>query len=185
MHLKVRQIANRRLAGRGEEGFQLVELLVALGIVTILMAGILNSMTAVMRSTTVTQNQVIAAAIAQEVMDHARHCRWNDLTAGNYTLMLNRFSAGTTGPAFMNRPLLLDAVNNRYANETYNSTTSTKGNVFAGDSATATVTITNITADEKQLVLTVSWPGEHGGGNKTLRAQTALYHYGINSGHDQ
>ncbi|MBY0545964.1 MAG: type II secretion system GspH family protein [Candidatus Obscuribacterales bacterium] len=166
-------------------GYQLVELMVAIGICTIFLAGILDSMASVMRSSTATQNQVIAAAIAQQVIDHARHCRWNDLTAGNYTLMINRYSAGTNGPTFMNRALLLDSVTNRYANETYNSTTSTKGNVFAGDRASATATITDVNADEKLFVLTVSWPGEHGGGNKSLRAQTSLYHYGINSGHDQ
>ena len=148
------------------------------------MAAILDSLAAVTRSSTVTQNQVVAAAIAQEVMDHARHCRWADLAAGTHSLLINRYSAGTNGPAFMNRPLLLDTSSNLYTNETYNSTTAVKGNVFAGDRATAVITITDITADQKNLALVISWPGEHGGGNKSVRSQTSLYRYGINSGHD-
>lgn len=172
-----RIIRKRRLSSnncsRIEGGYQLVELLFAVGILTTLMASIMDGLSQVHRQTTASQNQVIATNIAQEIVDQARNADWTTLNAnmGTRTLLVNRQNTGDSGTGYNTRPLMLDMVSQTY-------TPAASANLFRG---TVQQTLTNVGAGRLRLTVNVSWPGEHGGANKTLIVSTMISQYGIHN----
>ncbi len=101
------------LPERSEGGWQLVELLIGVLVTSLLSSAIVSDWSQVLRFTTRGQNQVIAADLAQEVIDNARNTSWNSLLANAnggapQTLLVNRQYSGQSGPAIFPRPLLQD-----------------------------------------------------------------------------
>lgn len=172
-----RMIRRRRLSpnrsSRIEGGYQLIELLVAVGILTTLIASIMDGLSQVHRQTTASQNQVIATNIAQEIVDQARNADWTMLNAniGTRTLLINKQNSGDSGSGYNTRPLMLDMVSQAYS-------PAASSNLFRG---TVQQTLTSVGAGRLRLTVNVSWPGEHGGGNKSLIVSTMISQYGIHN----
>lgn len=164
--------ANRR-GSRYQDGYQLVELLVAIAILSTFMAAILDGLSRVHRQTTASQNQVIATNMAQEIVDQARNADWTTLSAnmGTRTLLVNKQTTTDSGSGYNTRPLMLDMVG-----QTYSAAASQ--NLFRG---TVQQTLSDAGAGRLRLTVNVSWPGEHGGSNKSLIVSTMISQYGIHN----
>ncbi|MBY0548823.1 MAG: hypothetical protein K2W95_16245 [Candidatus Obscuribacterales bacterium] len=160
-------------SSRVDGGYQLIELLIAVGILSTLMASIMDGLSQVHRQTTASQNQVIATNIAQEIVDQARNADWTTLNAnmGTRTLLVNKQNSADSGTGYNTRPLMLDMVGQSYTPEA-------SANLFRG---TVQQTLTNVGAGRMRLTVNVSWPGEHGGGNKSLIVSTMISQYGIHN----
>ena len=164
-------------------GFALVEMMVSILVISFLMIGIMDAMALCRRGTTATQNQMIASAIAQELVDVARNQSYQTLTLAqnaNVTLSgdyINRTSGASlnSGLTYLNRPLVLDASNNTYSPKTWNPLAQA-GNVFQG---TVNQRITDLGNNSVSLVLTISWPSEQGGANRKLVQTTVISENGI------
>lgn len=159
---------------RNASGFQLVEMIVSLGVVSILMAGIVESLALVQRAARASQNHAIASIIAQEMIDEARNQTWTTLNAniGTITLLVNRTASGQTGPSYLPRPLLLDLANNTYSDAGQN-------NLFRG---TVQQVLALAGSGQLRLTVTVSWPTENSPGQtSTLTMTTVISEYGIHN----
>jgi type II secretory pathway pseudopilin PulG len=102
-----------QVPARSERGIQMVELLVAITIGSILMMAVFDSATAMYRASASGENQVIATNMAQQVIDNARNSTYSKLRdtllAGNVTatqdLPLYEYPTNPTTSMFP-RPLL-------------------------------------------------------------------------------
>lgn len=105
-HLRSVRLASRN--ARSQSGIYLVELLVAVFISSLLAAALAENMSETLRLTSSGQNQIIAAAIGQELVDNARNTSYASLCtmAGNtYTLNVN---SSNSGNPVSSRPLMMD-----------------------------------------------------------------------------
>lgn len=166
--------------GRPKLGFALVEMLVSIVVLSLLMIGIMDALALTKRSTTAVQNQIIAANIAQEMMDVIRNQTWNTIIANAGTVNLtgesvNRTAGSVSGLTYMPRPLVQDQVANTYSS-------GARSNLFRG-SVTQTVSQPQGTSPNRtvNVVITVTWPGEHGGGQKSLTQSTMISEAGIHN----
>ena len=161
-----------RGARRSAGGYQIVELLIAIGIITTLMAAIMDGLSQLYRQNTSSSNNTVAMNITQTLIDHARNMRWSELTAAsNVELNVDRESASDNGPVtIMQRPVLLDFQNFRYNTSAGNQEHRFRGRVFW--------TMQDISNDTKRLTVTVTYP-EQNGKNRTISTQTLLYQFGI------
>lgn len=162
------------------KAFALVEMLVSIVVLTILLTAIMDSLSLCKRSTTAVQNQIIAANIAQELMDLIRNQSWATITAntGSVTLSgnaINRTSGALTQLTYMPRPLVQDQSLNTY-------TEASRNNLFRG-SVTQTISAATGNAPNRTCTvsITVTWPSEHGGGVKTLTQSTLISELGIHN----
>lgn len=159
---------------RSARGYQIVELLIAIGIITWLMAAIMDGLAQLYRQNTSSANNNIAMNITQTLIDHARNMRWDDAglaPANNIELNVDRDSAGDNGPAtIMQRPVLLDFQNFRYSTSNGNAEHRFRGRVFW--------TIQDVDGDTKRLTVTVRYP-EQNGKEHQIVTQTLLYQHGI------
>lgn len=97
---------------RSASGIYLVELLVAVFISSLLAAALAENMSETLRLTNSGQNQIIAAAIGQELVDNARNTSYAQgnpnlcgMIGNTYTLNVNSSNAGNP---VSSRPLMMD-----------------------------------------------------------------------------
>lgn len=140
-------------------------------------------MAAAKRQATAAQDQLIAANIAQELVDAARNQSWATLNANlgttNLTGQFINRTQGTLngGLTYMPRPVILDIANNTYTPQTYNAVVGS-GNLFHGS---VNQTITAMNGSTLNLKVVVTWPAENGGGNHTLVQSTLISQAGIHN----
>lgn len=151
----------------------MVELVVAIGLISLLTATLLDGLWTCARTNTATQNQLAATNIAQQVVDQVRNANWNTLrnNVGTRSLLVNRQYNGETGPGFQPRPLMLDIANNTYSSEG-------QSNLFQG---TVTETITDIGQGQLLITVNVKWADEHGRKMKELNMSTLVTQDGIHN----
>lgn len=103
---------------RSDSGIYLVELLVAVFISSLLAAALAENMSETFRLTSSGQNQIIAAAIGQELVDNARNTTYFHQDAsvpnlchmlGSHSLQVNQANSSTS--PVNTRPLMLDLTN--------------------------------------------------------------------------
>lgn len=186
-----------------DRGFALVEMMVAILILSFVMAGVMDSVAKCKYSTTGIQNQLIAANISQELVDIAKDQNWSTLTSagnlGTFNLTNNYINKGGTalagGPSWLNRPLSVDAGTyaananyqaSQYSASTWNAAGGTGQNVFRG---TIQLVLTQTQASSAtppytgQITMTVNitWPSETGGGNRSCVQSTVLTQVGVHN----
>ncbi len=182
-HNLSRRTEQSQLPVRNSRGFALVEMMVSVLVISFLMIGILDAMALCRRGSTATQNQMIASAIAQELVDIARNQSYATLRLpqnANVTLSgdyINRTSGSTlsSGLSYLNRPLVIDASNNNYSIKTWDPVAQA-GNVFHG---TVNQTIRDLGNNSVVLSITITWPSEQGGGDRQLIQSTVISQNGI------
>lgn len=170
-------------ACRSSLGFALVEMMIAVVVISFLMIGIMDAMALCQRGATATQNQMIASAIAQELVDIARNQTYATLTLAqnaNVTLSgdyINRVSGNplSSGLTYLNRPLVLDTTTNTYTSSTWDPLAQS-GNIFHG---TVNQRITDLGNKSVSLVITINWPSEQAGGQRQLIQSTVISQNGI------
>lgn len=155
---QTRKLVDNTACSRGQGGWSLVETLIAILILSLLTAGVMQDLTKVMKVSSDVQNTNLASLIVQEALDSTRNQSWTTLNAlpknTPMTLVVNRTSS-QTGPAFCPQPLLMDSS----GSAVYNAPTwsnPAKSNSFS--SATLTETISNGPAANSLFVtVTCSW----------------------------
>lgn len=159
---------------RNEKGIQLVELLVALVLSSFFSIALYDSLALGMRATTTAKKNLIAANIAQQVLDDARNQSWASLIAlpTNTTLPINASLNSTTLGMNPTRPLL---VNTDLA---YTSESVAADSGF--DNATCTRVISTPSANTRRVFVSVSW-NDAGGALKTHTVQTNISVNGIHN----
>jgi hypothetical protein len=107
--MKIVLRSRERIQSRTESGVYMIELIMAIATSSMLCAALVGTLAQTERLSTSGQNQIIAAALAQEQIDNVRNTLYGNLSAGTYSLLLNRREIGQAGPADVNpRPLLFD-----------------------------------------------------------------------------
>lgn len=180
-----RQIPERR-NGRNEAGFQLIETVIALGIVSVVMAGILDGLALTYRSATTTQNQVVATTILQGMIDDIRNSKWSTinglvgstLTSSSGQIVLVRTNGSQTGSLIHPRPLLCDCAAANYTPEA--QTSLTVWNINTPNCAQVEETFTQSEPGVVRVDIAINWPGE-AGGRRHLTAATCVSQYGIHN----
>lgn len=191
-HASIRksEIQEEHARNRSERGIFLVELLVAVLVISFLMAGLMQGLSQMHTQTTAPQNQIIATNMCQELFDIARNAQFSELWAlqgaGARNVAVNRTSGAwppSGQPAYIQQPLMLDLTNNLGA--TYS--TQAQDLQFRG---TVTQTITDNSpagasaANQNRQVrvtVTVTWPNEIGPGNRGMTMATNIYESGISN----
>lgn len=169
-------------------GSFLVELMVAILVSSIMGTAIVNGMSDSLRVSTKAQNQVIATAIAQQVIDACRNRPFDDLvTQGgengclgmNQSLVVNG-SSNATCPAIFPRPLIM--------------TTDDEGAIYHGESTgnrfqgTAVADVTTVGDQDPDtgrfntanVAVTVRW-SEGGTGQRRYRMSANITRFGLRS----
>lgn len=159
---------------RNERGIQLVELLVAMVLAAFFSLALYDSLALGMRATTTAKKNLIAANIAQQVLDDARNQSWASLIAlpASTSLPINGSLSSTTMGANPSRPLLVNTDLN------YHSASVAADSGF--DNATCVRTISSPSANTRRIVVTVSW-NDAGGAIKTHSVQTNISVNGIHN----
>lgn len=159
---------------RNENGIQLVELLVAIVLATFFSIALYDSLALGMRATTTAKKNLLAANIAQQVLDDARNQSWASLIAlpASTNLPINASLNSTTLGANPTRPLLVNT------DLTYTSASVAADSGF--NNATCTRVISSPNANTRRVVVTVSW-ADSGGAIKTHSVQTNISVNGIHN----
>lgn len=171
-HVLVRKVRN-------QHGSHLVELVVALGAISFVMLAAMQAWSQVYRMSTAGQNQMLAAHMAQEILDSARNQRYSTLAqyAGTtHELLVNRTGAIQSSSPLNPRPLMLDLENLSYKNYTADGE-KVRGNSFHG---TVHETITDAGNGTLKVAVQVSWPSENGR-PRQLEMSTLISQYGIHN----
>lgn len=164
---------------RGEHGHFLIELVVAIGISSIVLAASCQAYSQIHQVSKATQNQTIAAHIAQQLMDNARNQRFADLQR-EIGLTRSLIVNGTGQPpvsAVNQRPLLLDLSTLQYQNYSLDGT-QIRGNIFRG---TVQQTVTDLGQGLLRVTVVVTWPSERPGSARTLQMNTVVSQYGTHN----
>lgn len=157
---------------RSDSGMYLLELIMAIAASGVLAAALVGNMADTQRLSNAGQNQILAAAIAQEQIDSARNITYQSLLGmkGSYTLLVNKEGSGEVGPILNPRPLLLDLVSLDW-------TAAGKANKFAG---TVIETIADGPYTDTLRVTVVSnW--KEGTQNRSYSLSTLISRYGIHN----
>lgn len=159
---------------RSERGIYLVELLVAMVLAAFFSIALYDSLALAMRATTTAKKNLLAANIAQQVLDDARNQSWASLIAlpANTSLPINGSLNSTTMGANPSRPLLV--------NTDLNYTTASVAADSGFNNATCLRTISSPSANTRRIVVTVSWT-DSGGALKTHSVQTNISVNGIHN----
>lgn len=161
---------------RNAKGFQLVELLVAVLILSILSAGLMDAMAKCFTGSTQTQNQILAANIAQEIIDTARDAGWNMMSdpinvADGAWHNVAVYGSTTSNPAFLPRTLMVNGNSAIAANNQFRGTVRERVTNLGGGANNGSV----------QLEIEVSWPAENGGGTRMLKSTSLISQNGIHN----
>ncbi len=161
------------MACRSDSGVYLIEFLVAL-IVSTMIAGILiDDISQIHRFSTKGEKQLVAAAIAQEVIDSARDTSYANLQALKsrvHTLPINT-GDGNIDAAFP-RPLLLDL-------QELTWTDASKVNRFFGQ-VTERIEDFAPVPNTLKVTVTVEWR-EDGNVARSYKVETLISEYGVHS----
>lgn len=164
---------------RNQHGSHLVELVVALGAISFVMLAAMQAWSQVYKMSSAGQNQMLAAHMAQEILDGARNQRYSTLAqyAGTtHELLVNRTGAIQSSSPLNPRPLMLDFENLNYKNYTTDGA-SVKGNSFHG---TVHETITDAGNGTLRVAVQIKWPSENGR-SRQLEMSTLISQYGIHN----
>lgn len=167
-------VRKRRSARRDARGYQLVELMMTVGVFTALSTGLLSVLATMFQMNTSSHNQALAALIVQEVIDNCRSQSWNTLQAnlGTQTLLINRTASGQAASGAFPRPLLLDTVAKTYSSEARNR-------LFRATSVTQT--LTDMGGGQIRLTVDVAYPSENSKSIKHMVAGTVISEFGIHN----
>ena len=169
---------NLRRRQRQAKGQSLVEVLIALICAAIFMAALGTDMSQMSVMGERSQQQFLAADLAQEVIDNVRNTTWADLSAdaGNtYTMAVNS-NNGVSTPTVLPRYLLLDM--NTFA---YQSPSLGNGALINEWNPLITLTLSapgGQLNDQITATVTVSW-GTVNGKIKTYSTHTVVSNYGV------
>ena len=137
------------------------------------MAAITDALAKTYMQTGASQNQVIAANLAQELIDTARDTGYTALSQpanadGAWHNVSVYGTAASDQPAYLSRPLMI-----------YGSSSAAQNNRFQGSIRQR---LSNIGNNQVQLQIEVSWPAENSGGvTRQLRASSLISQYGIHN----
>lgn len=154
---------------RNQQGIQLVEMLVAILMLSLLTGSILEALSKCSISTTASQNQILASNIAQQIIDTARNSGWavmsSPAVADGTWHNINVY--GSNGGGFLLRPLL-------------NTGESAAGaaNQFHGSARQQVIDLGN---GSLQLNVEVSWPAENSAGTRMLQASSYINQFGVHN----
>jgi hypothetical protein len=147
--------------GRKSTGLYMLEMLIALATSSALAAALVSNLAETQRFSSAGQDNVMAFAVAQEIVDMARNMPFGSLgSVGgpmHYNLAVNRLSASDpVGDAPFVHPLLIDVTN---PNQTWSD--AARSNLFEA-LASIDVTPKDFAADgtclSKRVKVTVQWP---------------------------
>lgn len=174
-------VAKRR--PRKADGLMLVEMLIAILVLSIAMASLMQGLSQMGTTSTSTQNQVMASNIVQELIDQARNARFDD-TGGQLGLTNANVSDGawhpvgvyqtiSGQPAYLPRPLVYTGTTVAGLNNKFNGSVRQMLTNLAPGSPNGQV----------QLTVEVSWDGENTGANnkRTHTATAYISQWGIHN----
>lgn len=172
--------------GRNDQGFQLVESLVAVLVLSLFLAGVMNGLANMHQQTTAPQNQALAFTMCQELFDTARNQTFNNLLASAdgawHQVLVNRQVSGETAagqPAYIPGPLMLDLSGGNGASFTSQG----QANLFRGtveQKLDSPATDGNLGSGQLRLSIRVNWPAENSANaNRTVQMSTLIYEHGI------
>jgi hypothetical protein len=151
----------------------LIEFLVALVVSTMIAGFLIDDISQIHRFSTKGEKQIIAAAIAQEVIDSARDTSYANLQAlktRTHILPINS-GDGNIDPAFP-RPLLLDLQNLTWTN-------ASQANRFFG-LVTERIEDFALVPNTVKVTVTVEWK-EDGDMARSYKVETLISEYGVHS----
>lgn len=182
--------SRERIQSRTESGVYMIELIMAIATSSMLCAALVGTLAQTERLSTSGQNQIIAAALAQEQIDNVRNTLYGDLAAGSFSLLLNRRELGQEGPSDVNpRPLLFDLYNHDWRTpleraKGVNQTECAAASQFQQlglDAAITETVVDNGTsgqlANTKTVTITINWT--EGPDVKTYTVSTLVAKHGI------
>lgn len=160
---------------RNENGAGIVDIMFAVIIAMLISAAVVSGMSQLHRASSASQNQVIAAAIGQEVLDAARNLPFDTLSnyRGTHTLLVNA-DGNEEGPPIYPRPLMQDRAALWWS-------TKAARNDFDGE---VLETVSNgPLPDTLMVTVTVSWRENSNDANKRRRLQlsTLISRLGIHT----
>lgn len=131
-------------------GSYLVELLVALAVSGFLAAVMGASLSETMQTSSGAQNQLMAADIAQELIDRVRNTAFGNLPPnGTYLAHTDSDDGVIVGPySFQQEPTLMDVANLTWTNRTLNNRFRGTANVVLADGPTS---------DTRRVTVTIAW----------------------------
>jgi hypothetical protein len=133
---------------------------------------LIDDISQIHRFSTTGEKQLVAAAIAQEVIDNARDTSYAALQtlvpSSPHTLPINS-GDGSLDPAFP-RPLVLDLTSLTW-------TTASRNSRFYG-TVTESVSYSPLVANTLQVIVKVQWT-EDGGMSKSYQLSTLISQYGV------
>lgn len=114
------QMNNREIRTRRVKGSSLVELIVAVGISGLLIACLSQSLAELYRLSYVSQNQILAPLLAEQVLERVRSTSFNALQSGVFPIQVklpdNNLENNSSQPLYL-RPLQYDANQYVYGSE--------------------------------------------------------------------
>lgn len=163
---------------RSQEGFQLVELLITVLVISILSTALIGTMASMYQLNTASHNQALATMLLQEVIDNSRNMSWSTLTDNTIfpkdtwiNLVVNQTGASSGAPTSFPRPLLLDMYGKNYS-------AVARGKLFRG---TVRQKLQDLGSNQLRLTIEVSYPVENSGKTKTVSAATTISQYGLHN----
>lgn len=164
----------RRSIQHGEAGFSILEALVSILILSAFTAGLVDSLAQTEWFSCSSQNEVLAATMAQQIIDSTRNLDFATMSGLNkavpYTLLVNKTTTGQSGPTFMPQALLIDSTSESWSS-------AAQKNIFGGtvteqfDNGPATGTLT--------VTVTCSWTENDG--PKIFQMKTLVAANGIHN----
>lgn len=182
---------SKHTKSRTSSGVYMIEMLLAIATSTMLAAALVANLADTERLASAGQNQIIATAVAQELIDNTRNAMYDSLIPGTYEdFLVNRTASGQCGNSLNPRPLLLDLVNQNYS---FVNPSNEPGvlqqytNVFQGKVTQQIIDngAAGALGNTKTVVVTVTWneggaSGE-GGSTKSLTLSTLVAFNGIHN----
>lgn len=171
---------------RKEQGFQLIEALVAVLVLSLFLANVMDGLAKMHQQTTAPQNQALALTMCQELFDAARNQTFSSLAGAAdgawHQVLVNRTSPGQTAPGqptYITSPLMLDLSAGNGASFSNQG----QANLFRGtveQRLDSSLTDGNLGAGQLRLSIRISWPIENSvAGNRTVQMSTLIYQNGI------
>lgn len=175
--MKVRRNIGRR-SKRSRSGMQLIELVFAVGLSGFLTAVLGASIAQLVRQATVTQNQLVASTIAQEVLDRLRATKFDNLSTvppGQQDVVVNADISSPTSDVTLHRPLMIDAKNLTWKGSSGVGQIPT--NQFRGK---VQITVSDFpdAGDTKTIDVTVTWSDSSGSGHSLTR-HAIIHRFGV------
>lgn len=181
--LYMANIATRRFKQTrviNQHGDMLIELLIAMGIATLIAAGVVQLYVQAFSLSNETQNQILAASLAQECVDMLRSLPYQTVlsSGANHTAQVTDTKANCTDTIFT-RPLLQDLTAFQYSAGAGTTTATGLNNRFQVVNNQVTVTITPQV--NSTLLVNVNLTYIDGTGSHNYSVYTILVQNGLNS----